>query len=60
MDEKIEFDQVFFNDDYDQYALMISNVRKQIKLNEDILKLRARMQKHVKLGVQVELGGPTI
>jgi len=39
---------------------MISNVRKQIKLNEDILKLRARMQKHVKLEVQVELGCPSI
>ena len=47
LDRKIEFDQRFFNDNYDQFQLMISNVRKQIKLNEDILKIRSLKQKHV-------------
>ena len=40
LDKKIEFDQKFFNKGYAEFQLMISNTRKQIKLNEDILKLR--------------------
>lgn len=40
LDKKIEFDQKFFDRGYAEFQLMISNTRKQIKLNEDILKLR--------------------
>lgn len=36
IDKKIEFDQRFFTDGYKEFQLMISDVRAQIKINEDI------------------------
>ena len=46
IDRKIEYDQRFFNDGYAEFQLMICDIRKQVRLNEEILKLRKEL-KHV-------------
>ena len=40
IDRKIEFDQRFFNTGYREFQSMISDVRAQINLNEEIIKMR--------------------
>ena len=44
VDGKIEFDQRFFTSGYAQFQLMISDVRKQIQINEGILQLREAIE----------------
>lgn len=41
VDRQIEFDQRFFTAGYKEFQLMVSDVRKQIQLNEAILRLRS-------------------
>mmetsp|Transcript_39265 Transcript_39265/g.59935 ORF Transcript_39265/g.59935 Transcript_39265/m.59935 type:complete len:115 (+) Transcript_39265:621-965(+) len=43
LDKKIEFDQRFFSSGYADFQELISDVRKQIKLNHDIMKLKNRL-----------------
>jgi len=40
LDKKIEFDQMFFTGNYAKFSMMISDIRKQIRINEEILKLQ--------------------
>ena len=44
IDKKIEFDQRFFNDGYQQFQLMVSDVRAQFKINEEVLIMRKLIQ----------------
>ena len=43
IDKKIEYDQRFYNDGYAEFQLMISDIRKQIRLNDEIMKLRKQL-----------------
>ena len=43
IDRKIEFDQRFFNDGYSEFQLMVSDIRKQYRLNEEILAMRKQL-----------------
>lgn len=40
IDNKIEYDQRFFNDGHAEFQMMISDIRKQIKINEEVLALK--------------------
>lgn len=40
----IEFDQRYFNDGFDEFQAMISDMRKQIKLNDQILQIKKMIQ----------------
>ena len=40
----IEFDQRFFNDGYTEFQLMISDIRKQCRLNEEVLTLKKKLE----------------
>lgn len=44
VDNKIEFDQRFFNDSYAEFQLMISDIRKQIRINEEIISMKNRLE----------------
>ena len=44
VDRKLEFDQRFFNTGYREFQLMLSDVRAQIQINEDIFKMRELIQ----------------
>jgi len=48
---KIEYDQRFFNDGYAEFQVMISDIRKQIKLNKEVIALRNEL-KEVYSGLQ--------
>ena len=45
VDKKIEFDQRFFSQGYQEFQLMISDVRAQLKINEEILKMKTMIEK---------------
>jgi hypothetical protein len=44
IDNKIEFDQRFFEGNYVQFSQMISDIRKQIRINEEILTLQKTLK----------------
>lgn len=44
IDKKIEYDQRFYNDGYAQFQLMISDIRKQIRLNDQVMQLRRQLR----------------
>lgn len=43
IDKKIEYDQRFYNDGYAEFQLMISDIRKQIRLNDQVMQLRKQL-----------------
>lgn len=45
IDNKIKFDQRFFQDGYAEFQLLISDIRKQIRLNEEVLRLKKQLSK---------------
>ena len=45
INRQIEYDQRFFNNGYESFHLMISDVRKQLKLNEEILRMKETIKK---------------
>lgn len=45
IDKLIEFDQRFFCDGYQQFQLMISDVRAQLKIVEEVLKMRRMIER---------------
>ena len=40
IDNKIIYDQRFFSNNYEEFELMISDIRKQVRLNEEVFRLR--------------------
>lgn len=44
IDNKIQYDQRFFQDGYAEFQLLISDIRKQIRLNEEVLRLKRQLQ----------------
>lgn len=44
IDNKIQYDQRFFQDGYAEFQLLISDIRKQIRLNEEVLRLKSQLQ----------------
>ena len=45
IDKKIEYDHRFFCDTYQNFQLMISDIRKQIRINQEIEGLKKKIQK---------------
>lgn len=41
IDSKIKYDQRFFQEGYAEFQLMMSDYRKQIRLNEEVIRLKA-------------------
>ena len=44
IDQKIEFDQRFYNDGYQEFQLMISDIRKQTRLNKEVFALKSQLK----------------
>ena len=47
VDKKILYDQRFFSNNYDLMQLMVSDIRKQCRLNEEIIEMRKRLSYEV-------------
>lgn len=45
IDNKIKYDQRFFQKGYAEYQAFMSDIRKQITLNEQIIRLKANIKK---------------
>ena len=43
INQKITYDQRFFNDGYHEFQLMISDVRKQARLNQEVVQLKKEL-----------------
>jgi hypothetical protein len=41
LDARIQYDQRFFQDGHSEFQVLISDIRKQIRLNEEVLRLKS-------------------
>jgi hypothetical protein len=55
LDKKIIYDQRFFSSNYDIMQLMVSDIRKQCRLNEEIIEMRKTLAREVSRVEQARL-----